>query len=163
MPMFKKHLLESVTEVSAPVERIWEFFENLDNNYKSWYPEEHEYFKWTSGAALKPGSEFDSLEIVSGHKTRIKGVCMVADENQHIVFKTYWPVSFMCPQIEWHFQKNNEKTKITAIMYYRFGKLFLFFRKKYAEHIIKITKAHMDREGENLKKLMETSVITKST
>ncbi len=155
MGMFKTFVVESSIEINAGPEKIWDFFYKIESNYKDWYPEEHHYFKWTKGKALEPGSKFDSLEIVDGHKTRIKGVCQEAVKNSRIGLKPSWPVSFMCPKLEWLIVPQNDKTTFTAKTYYKFGRLFLTLKKGAAQEIMNITQIHMNREGENLKRLLE--------
>lgn len=155
MRLFKNYIIESSIEIKTDPDKIWDFFYNLENNYKNWYPEEHHYFRWIKGKPLTEGSKFDSLEIVGGHKTRLKGVCVETVKNKKIIFKPAWPASIMCTRLEWVFESNKETTIFMAKTHYKFGKIFLRFKRDTANEIMEITKKHMDREGLNLKKLIE--------
>lgn len=155
MELFKKYIIESSIEIKTSPDKIWDFFYNLEKNYKEWYPEEHHFFRWTKGKPLEIDSKFDSLEIVSGHKTRLKGKCIEAIKNKNIAFKPAFPASIMCTKLEWIFESNGETTVFLAKTYYKFGKIFLSLKKGAAKEIMKITKRHMDTEGVNLKNILE--------
>lgn len=155
MELFKKYIIESSVEIRTTPDKIWDFFYNLENNYKEWYPEEHHFFCWTKGESLEIGSKFDSLEIVDGHKTRLKGKCIKALKNKEIAFKPAFPASIMCTKLEWILEPKGETTIFIAKTYYKFGKIFLTFKNGTANQIMEITKKHMDTEGQNLKKILE--------
>jgi hypothetical protein len=155
MELFKKYIIESSVEIKTTPDKIWDFFYNLENNYKEWYPEEHHFFHWTKGEPLEIDSKFDSLEIVDGHKTRLKGKCIEALKNKEIAFKPAFPASIMCTKLEWIFEPKGETTIFIAKTYYKFGKIFLTLKNGTANQIMEITKKHMDTEGQNLKKILE--------
>ncbi|SHF58739.1 hypothetical protein SAMN05444274_106284 [Mariniphaga anaerophila] len=155
MKLIKNYVIESSTGINAAPDKIWKFFHNLESNYKTWAPEEHHYFRWTKGEPLTRGAKFDSLEIVDGHKTRIKGACIESVKNKKITFKPAWPTSIMCTKLEWIIKPREEKTLFVAKTHYKFGKLFLVLRKGTVKKIFETTQKHMNREGLNLKKIME--------
>jgi hypothetical protein len=155
MDLFKKYTIESSVEIKTTPDKIWDFFCNLESNYKAWYPEEHQFFYWTKGEPLETNSKFDSLEIVDGHKTRLKGKCTEALKHKRIAFKPAFPASLMCTKLEWIFEPKGETTTFTAKTYYKFGRIYLTFKSGAANQIMEITKKHMETEGQNLKKIME--------
>ena len=155
MGIFKKYIIKSSTEINTSPEKIWDFFLNLESNYQKWHPAEHQFFHWTKGKPLEVGSKFDSKETVAGHKTKLKGVCTESVKNKKIVFKPVWPISFICPKIEWNFKQQGEKTIFTAQTHFKFGRLFLMFKKDAVKEMMEITKKHMDEEGVNLKNILE--------
>lgn len=155
MGLYKRYVIESSIEINTTPDRIWNFFYNLENHYQEWYPEEHHFFCWTKGGSLEVGSEFDSLEIVDGHKTRLKGKCVVAIKDKEIAFKPAFPASIMCTKLEWIFEPKGDTTIFKANTYYKFGKIFLTYKNEGANQIMAITKKHMDTEGRNLKKILE--------
>lgn len=66
-----------------------------------------------------------------------------------------WPVSFICPRIEWIIEKKGENSVFIANTYYKFGKMYLKTKKEKVDFILKIAQNHMDEEGGNLKKILE--------
>jgi hypothetical protein len=155
MGLFKKYIIESSTEIKSSPAKLWNFFYNLESNYMKWHPAEHHYFRWTKGNPLEVNSRFDSKEIVSGHKTRLRGVCIEAIENQKFSFKPSWPVSIMCTKLEWVFEPRGEVTTFIARTHYKFGRIFIRVKKGAAREIMDITKKHMDTEGVNIKTILE--------
>lgn len=154
MGLFKQYIVESAMEMETTPEKVWDFFYRIEANYKNWHPKEHNYFRWTKGKPLEIGSKFDSEETVDGHKARIKGECIESVENRKITLKPSWPVSFMCPRIEWIIEPWGDATLFTARTHYKFGKLFLMLKKGHAEEMMDIAKKHMDEEGVNLKNIL---------
>ena len=58
MSLFKHLELKDSIDIKATPEKIWDFFVNLDKNYKSWHPEDHILFKWIKGKPMELGSQF---------------------------------------------------------------------------------------------------------
>jgi hypothetical protein len=63
----------------------------------------------------------------------------------------------MCPRLEWIIKTKDNNTYFVAKTYYKFGKLFLTFKKDTVNQMLYLTKKHMDEEGENLKKILEVA------
>ena len=87
MSIYTQFIVKSSTEIKTTPEEIWNFFKNIEENYKMWHPKDHVYFHWIKGTPLEVGSKFDSEEAVDGHKVRIKGTCIESEKNKIIVFK----------------------------------------------------------------------------
>ena len=155
MVIFKKYIIKYSTEINTSPEKIWDFFYNLESNYQKWHPTDHQFFRWIRGKSLEVGSKFDSKEIVAGHKTKLKGVCIESVKNKKIVFKPIWPISFICPKIEWDFEQQGKKTIFTAQTHLKFGRIFLALKKDAVKELMEISKKHMDEEGMNLKNILE--------
>lgn len=155
MSIYTQFIVKSSIEIDTTPEEIWNFFKNIEENYKMWHPKEHIYFKWVKGKPLELGSKIDSEEAIDGHKVRIKGTCIESEKNKIIVFKPNWPVSFICPRIEWVIEKKGENSIFIANTYYKFGKMYLKTKKDKVDFILKVAQKHMDEEGENLKKILE--------
>lgn len=154
MGLFKQFIVKSSTEINSTPENIWNFLYKIEDNYKDWHPKEHKYFHWTKGNPLEVGSKFDSEEIVDGHKVKIKGICIESLKNRKIALKPSWPISFMCLKIEWIIETKENVTIFTAQTYYKFGKLFLMFKKDRAENMMDVAQKHMDEEGLNMKNIL---------
>ena len=155
MGLYVHYTVESETEIKTTPEKIWEFFYKMEDNYKIWHPECHHYWHWTKGRPFEKGSRIVSEETIGGHKSKIKATVLVSVKNKEIALKPVWPLSFMCPKLEWNFQTSGENTLFVARTHYKFGRLFLLFKKATVYQIIFLTKKHMDEEGENLKSLLE--------
>ena len=155
MGIFKKIVIESSTKIETTPEKIWNFFSKIEDNYKRWHPEDHQFWHWTKGKPLEVGSKIDSEETVGGHKGGIKATVIESVKNKKIALKPAWPLSFMCPKLEWIMETKNNNTYFVAQTHYKFGKLFLTFKKNTVDQILYLTKKHMDEEGENLKKILE--------
>jgi len=155
MGIFKHQIIESATEIKTTTEKIWEFFYKIEENYKRWHPECHQYWRWSKGNPLEIDSKIDSEETIGGHKSRIKATVIESVKNQKIALKPVWPLTIMCPKIEWIFEPSGENILFIARTHYKFGKIYRTFQKNAVKEIIYLTKKHMDEEGDNLKKILE--------
>jgi len=155
MGIYKEFILKHSIQIEVPPEKIWDFFYNIEENYRTWHPEDHILFKWTKGNPLEVGSTIYSEQSMNGEKAKLKGTCTEVIPNRKIVFKFDFPTSFMCPQIEWLIEPKGSNSVFTAVTYYKFGKLFLKFNKDKVDYIIETTNKHTREEGENLKKILE--------
>jgi len=156
MGIYKYPVVESITEIKTTPEKIWEFFYKIEDNYKTWHPECHNYWRWIKGNPLEIGSKMDSEETIGGHKSQIKCTVIESVENQKIAMKTVFPLSFMCPKMEWIFEPSGENTLFIARTHYKFGRIFLALKKKTVAEILSLTQKHMDEEGNNLKKIADS-------
>lgn len=155
MEIYKNFILKHSIEIQVPSGLIWDFFYNIDKNYRIWHPSDHILFEWTKGKPLEVGSTLYSKEIMNGEEVKIKGKCSEIIPSKKIVFTFDFPTSFMCPKIEWLIESNGHNSIFTAVTYYKFGRLFLKFNKERVEYILETTNKHMKEEGENLKKILE--------
>ena len=154
MGLFLEFVITSSTRIDSTPEKIWDFFYDMENNYTKWHTD-HNFWHWTRGKPLEVGSKIDSEETVGGHKGGIKSTVTESVENEKIVLRPAWPLSFMCPKLEWIIEKKGEDTYFIAQTHYVFGKIFLTLKKKTVDEILFLTQKHMDEEGENLKNILE--------
>jgi uncharacterized protein YndB with AHSA1/START domain len=155
MEIYKEFILKHSIEIKAPSEKIWDFFYNIEHNYKSWHPKDHILFKWTKGNPLEMGSTFYSEQKMGDEVEKLKGSCTEIIPNEKIVLKFDFPTSFMCPKIEWLIESNGKSSIFTALTYYKFGRLFLKFSKDKVDYILETSNKHMQEEGKNLKRIVE--------
>lgn len=81
--------LADQTFIETPPEKIFRFFEEMDQNYTNWHPD-HLAFKWTKGKCLKPGVEFYFEEYIGG-KLMKKAVRFTKIEPyRYIEFEPVW-------------------------------------------------------------------------
>ncbi|KYC45029.1 MAG: hypothetical protein APG12_01478 [Candidatus Methanofastidiosum methylothiophilum] len=155
MGIYKEYILKHSIEIKVPPEKIWDFFYNIEQNYRSWHTEDHIMFKWTKGNPLEVGSTFYSEQKMSGEVAKLKGVCTESIPNEKIALKFDFPTSFMCPKIEWIIEPKAKNSIFTAISYYKFGKLFLKFSGDKVDYILETSNKHMQEEGETIKNILE--------
>ncbi len=156
MSLFKQFVLKDSIEIKTTPEKIWEFFTNLEQNYKTWHLEEHILFHWTKGKPMEEGSTFYAEEFVHGKLRKLKGTIDEVVPNRKIVFKFSFPVSLISPKHEWRIEPKGSNSVFTAMLDVRWEG---FYRKimgnKGMDDLIAVGKKHMKEEGENLKKILE--------
>jgi len=155
MSLFKKWELKDSIEIKTTPEKIWEFFVNLEKNYKSWHPEDHILFKWTKGKPMELGSHFYAEEIMGGKAVKIKGFACEVVPFRKIVFKYSFPLSIVAPGTGSLIEPKASSSVFTAISYIRAGNLLYNLSKEKMERSIEIHKKHVREEGENLKAILE--------
>ena len=155
MSIFSQLVLSDSIEIKTAPEKIWEFFSNLEINYKAWHPRDHILFKWTKGEPMESGSNWYGEEIVRGKVFKLKGVIGEVIQNRKIVFKYSFPISLVAPRFEWLIVPKGLNSIFTAKSYLRAGDLFYKLSKKEMETKIEMHNQHVKEEGENLKKILE--------
>lgn len=155
MPLFKQLVLKDSIEIKTTPEKIWEFFANLEENYKTWHPEDHVVFKWTKGKPMETGSGWYGKEMIKEKLVKGKGTIGEVIPNRKIVFKNSFPVSLAAPKFEWIIEPKGSNSVFTAISYIRCIRFYRLIAKKHIDDSIEIGKKHVKEEGENLKKILE--------
>ena len=159
MPLFKQLVLRDSIEIETTPEKIWEFFTNLEENYKAWHPEDHVVFKWTKGKPMEKGSKWYAEEIIMGDLKKGKGTIGEVVLNRKIVFRYHFPVSIVAPGFEWQIEPKGSNSVFCAISYIRaeriMRRLVKFSEYKDIDTLMDVGKKHVKEEGENLKKILE--------
>ena len=155
MGLFTQWELKDSIEIQATPEEIWDFFINLEKNYKSWHPEDHILFKWTKGKPMESGSQWYAEEVLGGKIFKIKGSICEVVPNRKSVSKYSFPLSLLAPKVETLIEPKGSSSVFTAITYLRAGNLFYKLSKKHMERHVDIHKKHVREEGENLKAILE--------
>ena len=155
MNLFKQLELKDSIEIKTTPEKIWDFFVNLEKNYKSWHPEDHILFKWTKGKPMELGSQWYAEEVLGGKIFKIKGCICEVVPNRKSVSKYSFPLSLVAPKVETLIEPKGSSSVFTAISYLRAGNLFYKLSKKEMERRVGIHKKHVREEGENLKAILE--------
>ena len=97
MSLCKPLLLRHSIEIKASPEKIWEFFVHLEENYKSWHPEDHIVFKWVKGTPMETGSRYYGEEIMNGKVKKFKGTVGTVIPKRKIIFHFTFPVTLVSP------------------------------------------------------------------
>jgi hypothetical protein len=156
MGLFSQWELKDSIEIETTPEKIWDFFINLEDNYKSWHPEDHVVFKWTKGKPMQLGSHFYAEEIMGGKVVKIKGFACEVVPNRKIFFKYSFPLSILAPGTGSLIETIGSSSVFTAISYIRAGDLLSKISKKELDKSIVNHKKHVKEEGENLKAILES-------
>lgn len=155
MSLFSQLVLSDSVEIRATPEKIWEFFVNLEKNYKAWHPKDHILFKWTKGKPMETGSGWYGEEIVRGKVFKLKGTVGEVIPERKIVFRNSFPISLVSPRYEWTVEPKGSNSIFTAKSYMRAGNLLYKLSRKEMEDKISMHNQHVREEGENLKKILE--------
>ena len=155
MSLFTELALRDSIEIKATPERIWNFFTDLERNYKTWHPKDHVLFKWTEGRPMESGSTWYGEEVLGGELRKLRGTIGEVVPNRKIVFKYAFPLSLVSPGFEWLIEPKGSHTVFTAIGYVRCIQFYRLIAKKHVDTSIEVGKKHIREEGENLKKILE--------
>jgi uncharacterized protein YndB with AHSA1/START domain len=147
--------LRHSVEIATTPDKVWEFFVNLEQNYKAWHPEAHTSFRWTKGRPMEAGSRWSAIEVVHGREFRLRGYVSEVVPEKRIVFKYAFPISLVAPGFKWIIESRGPTTVFTAISYLRAGELFLKIARKHMEQKLAMHDEHVTEEGGNLKKILE--------
>jgi len=156
MSIFKEKVLSDSIEIDTTPEMIWDFFNNLEQNYKSWHPNDHVICKWIKGKPHEIGSIVYAEEILAGKLSKIKMLCTHAEINGRIEYKTLFPLSIFHPKSIYLIEKKGTKTVFSAINYFRIPML----SNRFVDPLIKATEKHINEEGKLLKELLERNNST---
>ena len=159
MPLFKPLVLTDSIEIKTTPEKIWEFFTNLEKNYRTWHPEDHVIFQWIKGKPMEAGSKFYAEEYVLGKIKKFSGTVSEVVPYRKIVFRYSFPLSLVSTGFEWRIEPKGSSSVFTAISSIRAERIMRTLVKyseyKGMETLIEVGKKHVKEEGENLKKILE--------
>ena len=156
MPLFKPLKLSHSIEIKTTHEKIWNFLRNPDN-YTIWHPQDHIRMMWTEGKPFEERSKFYSEQLIFGKVQKYNGQIKEIIPNRKVVFIFKFPMSLISPKIVWYTETKGENTVFTAISYFRAGHLYKKLFKKGMKNLITEHNRHVGEEGENLKKILESS------
>ena len=142
-------LVDSI-EIKTTPENIFQWFINIDKNYKSWHPE-HVSWDWVNGKPFQIGSKALAKEYIHGKVHSLKSITTNIKKNELIEYKFLFPSSIIVPRGSFNFTKTDSGCVFTATLIFRSGKVLSKIFKKQMEATIR----HMKEEGENLKRLLE--------
>ena len=157
MNLFKTLALEDSIEIKTSPEIVWEYFCNLENNYKKWHPE-HVVFKWL-GKPMESGSAWYAEEYAKGKLFKLKGTVGEVVLYRRIIFKYSFPISFVSRGFEWIIERGNSYSTFTAVSYMRAEGLMRllakYLERKDFDALLEATRSHVKEEGNNLKNTLE--------
>ena len=150
MAFVKKLTLEDSVEIKTTPEKVWEFWANMDRNYKTWHPQDHILFRWVKGKPMEEDSTIYAEEVVGGKMIKGKVTCGDVIPNRHFTLNVPFPRSIFV-KYEYLIEPKGENTVFTALTHLKYPA----FSEKHIRSVIEIGEKHVREEGENMKKMLE--------
>ena len=160
MKLLEDVVLTDSIEIRATPEEIFGFFLNIvdDASYRAWHPEDHVTFRWIRGAPWEEGSVVYAEEYIHGKLHRLKFLIKEVVPNRKIEFV---PLSrllrIFCPRNTFLIEPRGRSCVFTASGVLRVGRLVKTLARSKLERGLSSVRKHMKEEGENLKRILESS------
>jgi len=151
MRLFQRLVLEDTVEIDTTPEAVWQFWANMDKNYKAWHPEDHVLFQWVKGRPMEEGSRIYAEETVGGRLLKGKVTCVDVVPNRRFALELPFPRSLFL-KYEYLIEPRGQKTAFIA----RTRLKYPGFARKRVQAAVEIGKKHVREEGENLKRILES-------
>lgn len=146
-------ILEDSVETEADVEKVWNFSDNLEDNYLSWHPKDHVFCRWIEGRPHEVGSVAYFEEILDGKPFKIRVKTTKVERFEYSENKPYFPLSIFHPKGAYIFEAKGGNCVFTAINHFRIPRLF---RKSFLAYTrIEALRVHIKEESLILKNLLE--------
>jgi len=152
--------MRDTIEIEAPAEYVYDCLvrslRGLES-YKAGHPE-HESIEWLRGKPVTEGSLVRITEYLNGTLTSLTFRFVKVVPNRMIRYRVRFPLSIIAPENRFAFEKLGEsRCRFTA--YGRIRMPMWLFLKSHSAHEGKLkgSKQHMKEEGENLKRIAESS------
>jgi len=159
MTLLKEVVLTDSIEINASSEKVFKFITGLvdDESYRAWHQEDHVALRWLQGQPWAKGSVVYAEEYIHGKLHKLKFAVTKVVPNKKI---EYVPVSRFLrryfPKNVFAIEQKEESCLFTASGTYRVGWLAKTFFSKAVEKALSSIKKHMEEEGKNLKKILES-------
>lgn len=144
-------ILKETTEMEAPPEEVYRFFEEMEENYERWHPD-HITFRWTEKGGLQQGAEAYFEERIAGKAQRKTVKFVEVTPDRYMEFKpTSLLVGLLMPHISFTIDARSDGCELTQRIKVRTGPIGARLNKKEFDAV----RTHMREEGENLKRILE--------
>lgn len=144
--------LSNSVEIGVDAGTVWRFFDNLEENYKAWHPQDHISCRWTKGRPHEVGSIVEAVERIAGKARTIRMTCTAVEENKRIEYKTSLPLALFHPSSAYLIKETGpDGIEFTALDRFRVPLLL----RPILAPLISATDRHIKEEGQNLKRLLE--------
>ncbi|UCE92192.1 MAG: SRPBCC family protein [Methanobacteriota archaeon] len=140
--------LRDDVHINASPEDIFDWFENLDKNYKEWH---QDHVKWVFLNGFHEGSKCYCEELMHGRLHKMKGRITKLRKNRLVEFEFSFPTSLICPGGSFIIEPEGMGSTFTATLSFRLTGVFSRFAKKRMDSV----KNHMKEEGQSLRRILE--------
>jgi len=159
MPIFEDVVLTDSIEIKATPEKIFNFLTDIvdDDSYRAWHTNDHVSFRWLKGQPWAEGSVMYAEEYLHGklHKFKFEVTAIVPNERIEYTPTSRFIRKFF-PKNEFIIEPKGESCLFIASGTYRVGWIGKTFFGKAIEKGLASVKKHMQEEGENLKRILES-------
>lgn len=147
-----KTLRESIG-INVSPEVIWDWLLHIDENYLEWHPS-HIKAKWETKTASEVGSILYAEEDIKGDFLKMRSKLTELIPNKLFKFKTVGTLKLILAGGSFEIEPSENESIFTATLDFHMGKLLSKLAKKKVQEISQ----HMIEEGQNLKKILESSL-----
>ncbi|NIM90657.1 MAG: hypothetical protein GTO17_06875 [Candidatus Aminicenantes bacterium] len=144
-------MLKDSVEIKSTPEKIFEFFESWEKNYRRWHPN-HGDSRWLKGNLNEPGSILYTEEILHGHLHKLKFRITEIEPPSRLSYKFLFPWSLFISKGSFVIERKKNRCLFTSSLTFRFARLLKTFAKRRMADL----KQHMKEEGDNLKRIIES-------
>lgn len=144
-------ILSQTTMISAPAERIFAFFENMETNYTRWHPD-HIAFRWLQQGRQAIGNRFHFEERIHGqHVKRVMRYTKVEKDRLIEFVPDNALIRFFLRRVSFVIEPMERQCRLTQEVQIRIGPI----GKRLNRAGLAAVEGHMREEGENLKAIIE--------
>ncbi|UCG70401.1 MAG: SRPBCC family protein [Thermoplasmata archaeon] len=144
-------------EIKVKPEIVFKWFKNIDRYYKEWHPDHVKWVNETGG--FKVGAICYAEEYLCGELEKLRAKYIEIEKNKKIVYKMLFPTSIICTKGSFIIEPKNGNSIFTATLTFRGGKILSKLFRSRIEEI----KKHQKEEGENLKIILETQNLMRTS
>lgn len=147
-------ILEAETWVDASAEEVYAFFEQVEDRYLDWHPD-HLTFRWVVGNGLEEENEAYFEEEIAGEVKKHTIRYTTVEPPTRIVFHpTSRLIRLFLPHISFTVEPEKGGCRVTQRVQVRTGPIGRRLNKAEFDAV----RQHMQEEGENLKRIVETGM-----
>ena len=144
--------LEDSIQIDSPPEPIWEWLKGLTGHYSDWHPD-HVSAEWVRGEPYQVGSVLEAVEYLGGKREVLRFEMTSVDPPYGFDYRIRGPIATLLPGGAFEIHPVDGGTRFTAFISCRFPRLAgRLFRRRMAGLV-----DHMRKEGENLKRIIESA------
>lgn len=138
--------------IDSPPEPVWEWLAALSQHYTEWHPA-HVSAEWVHGEPNQLGSVLEAVESLGGSREVLRLEMTSISPPHGFEYRIRGPISLLLPGGAFAVVPEDGGSRFTATISYRCGRLTeRLFQRRTAE-----LKRHMQEEGENLKRIIESA------
>ncbi len=138
--------------IDSPPEPVWEWLSALSQHYTEWHPA-HVSAEWVHGEPNQVGSILEAVENLGGTREVLRFEITSVAAPHRFEYRIRGLISLLLPGGAFEVVPEDKGSRFTATISYRFGHL----TERLFQHRTAALKGHMQEEGENLKRIIESA------